>query len=145
MKNTLFLLCIAPFISLAQDNHKIQVLISNDYDKPVTVSYLGDKDEEVRLVVNAADMMLYKIAREQFLHLKPRFFELDGKVYQVKFSIPSADKFKIEVRNAVKKPQGITLQNIIHSLQIHQQQTLYIHIDRQGVLSLGVVEKKKLA
>lgn len=78
------------------------------------------------------------------MHLKPRFFELNGKVHQVKFSVPSADKYKIEVWDAVKKPQGITLKNKTHSLQILHTQTFYIHINKKGVLSLGVVEKKKL-
>lgn len=145
MKNTLYLLFLAPFISFAQDNHKIKVLISNDYAKPVIISHLDDQYKQAKAIVNPKDDMLYAITPDQFLHLKPRFFELNGKAYQVKFSIPSTDKYKIEVTDAIKKPQGITLQGKPKSVQLNRMETLFINIDDQGALSLGKVEKKKLA
>lgn len=145
MKNTFFLLWVIPFVSCAQPNDKIQVLITNDFDKPITVAYLDDANKETKVVVDSHDMILYKINPEQFLHLKPRFFELDGKVYQMKFSIPSADKYKIEVWDAIKRANDIKLGNKTHSLFINNKQTLYININKKGILSFGVVEKKKLA
>lgn len=142
MKNTLFLLCLIPFINCAQD--KIQVLISNDYSKPVIVSHLDDQYNQAKEIVRPKDHMLYTITPDQFLHLKPRFFELNGKAYQVKFSLPSITTYKIEVTDAIKKPQGITLQGKSNSVQLNRKEILFINIDSQGALSLSRMEKKKL-
>lgn len=145
MKNKVFLLCLAPLISLAQNNHKILVLISNDYNKQIIVSHLDDQSKEAKVIVKPKEDMLYTITPDQFLHLKPRFFELNGKAYQVKFSLPSTTTYKIEVTDALKKPQGITLQGKPKSVLLNRADTLFINIDHQGVLSLGKLEKKKLA
>lgn len=145
MNNKFFLVCFFPFALYAQvNNSNLHVLIANDYTLPLTISHLDAQDKEVKIVVGSYDTTLYKITSEQLLHLKPRFFELAGKAYQIRFSIPSAEKYKIEVWDVIKKAKEVKLGNKTHSLLINNQQTLYIHINKKGNLSLGVVEKKKL-
>lgn len=123
--------------------HQLKVFITNDYKKPLTISYLDDKGELVKLPVNAHDALLYTITPEQNLHLKPRVFELDGKAYQVKFSV-AADKYKVEVWDAVKRTEGIRLGNKTHSIWVKPDQNLSFRFNKNGNLSLKVDQKEKL-
>ena len=129
---------------ICQLDAQIQILIMNHYSQPLTIFYMDEKNNEVKTVIGSQDMDQYAISPDQFMHLRPRFFELDRKLYQVKFSLVNEDRYKIEVWDAIKKPAGIVLGHKIQSRQLLRSQVLFITITQQGSLSLAIAAKKKM-
>ncbi|GMU19751.1 MAG: hypothetical protein AMXMBFR12_09430 [Candidatus Babeliales bacterium] len=145
MNKSLFYAFLALFnVCLAQNSDKIQIYITNDYATAVTASYLDASNKKIETRIIPGDSLLQTITLDRFLPMRPLFLELNGKAYQVKFSHIKDNTYKVEVWDAVKAAQEITLQNKTHSTKFNLTQIVDIHIKSNGVLFLSVKGKKKL-
>lgn len=145
MNKSLFYAFLALFnVCLAQNSDKIQIYITNDYAAALTASYLDAGSKEIKTKINTGDSYLHTIVPDRFLSTRPLFLELNGKAYQIKFSLIKNNTYKVEVWDAVKTARGITLQNKTHSTTFNLSQVVDIHIKSNGGLFLSVKGKKKL-